>query len=70
MSVTLRKPMTLAEFLTIPAVAEGSPEVVVGSGLERREVRWAHVFETRSIAERSDALNAMSEAIGLEERVA
>jgi purine catabolism regulator len=42
--------MTIAEFLTIPAVADGAPQVVVGEDLLHREVRWAHVFETRSIA--------------------
>ena len=41
--------MILTGFLTIPAVADGAPQVVVGVDLLDREMRSAHVFETRSI---------------------
>src|SRR5688572_28604043 len=37
--------LTLAEVLELPVVRRGLPEVVAGTGLLNRELRWAHVIE-------------------------
>ena len=39
----------LVDFLALPPVARGAPRVVAGAGHLEREVRWAHVFESREI---------------------
>jgi purine catabolism regulator len=39
----------LVDFLALPPVARGAPRVVAGAGHLERDVRWAHVFESREI---------------------
>ncbi len=41
--------LRLVDFLTLPAVAVGTPRVLAAPGQLEREVRWAHVFENPNI---------------------
>ncbi|HET8590517.1 MAG TPA: PucR family transcriptional regulator [Nakamurella sp.] len=43
-------PLTVADLLELPVLQRGRPEVLAGTDLERREVRWVHTSEIYEIS--------------------
>jgi purine catabolism regulator len=43
-------PLTVAGLLALPVLQRGRPEVLAGTGLEHREVRWVHTSEIYEIS--------------------
>lgn len=44
------RPLTVADLLALPVLTRGRPEVLAGTALDRREVRWVHTSEIYEIS--------------------
>jgi purine catabolism regulator len=44
------RPLTVADLLELPVLRRGRPELLAGTGLDRREVRWVHTSEIYEIS--------------------
>ena len=49
-TIELSRPLTVAGLLELPVLRRGRPELLAGTDLDRREVRWVHTSEIYEIS--------------------
>jgi len=49
-TVDVSRPLTVADLLELPVLRRGRPELLAGTDLDRREVRWVHTSEIYEIS--------------------